>query len=132
MSKEKFRDWKVNHDFRFNNAESELIERLAQANWERFLRLRTPDEDEDEGIVDDDYPIFTVEDEILTSVVPHSIFHDSGLATSVATSHASYLSVVGENSQGWARVPPLPTKGRAFQCSYCRRNVHMKNRVEWK
>jgi hypothetical protein len=57
---------------------------------------------------DKEFPIFTVEDEMFTSDETYSIFHDSGLATSAATDHASYLSVLGNDSQGRPRVPPLP------------------------
>ncbi|KAB8240091.1 hypothetical protein BDV35DRAFT_374666 [Aspergillus flavus] len=107
---------------RFANAPTSLVERLAEANLQRSIRLRTQEEEKEE--VDD-----------------HTN-HDSGLGTSIPTmsqyaatvaSHTSFLSVAGEEALGRPRVPPLPQEGgRPFRCDYCHRTISMRNRIEWK
>ncbi|KAJ9300049.1 hypothetical protein DTO271G3_2166 [Paecilomyces variotii] len=120
---------------RFANAPVALVERLAEANWERLVRIRAQTESSSE----EDRPSNT---DALTVFKPYSLFHDSGLGTSVRastqyaatiSSHTSFLTAAGEEAQGRPRVPPLPQKGgQHFQCDYCRKNISVRNRIEWK
>ncbi|CAI7569089.1 unnamed protein product [Penicillium bialowiezense] len=109
-----------------------LVERLAQANWERSIRIRAQNKEESYTVDHDDVTLFN----------PYSIFDDSGLGTSVpaisqyaasATSHASFLSMPGIEAHGHLRVPSLPrSNGRPFQCKYCRKTISLRGRIEWK
>ncbi|OKP15161.1 hypothetical protein PENSUB_2203 [Penicillium subrubescens] len=118
---------------RFVNASIHLIERLAEANWERSIRIRAQQE-EGEGLL-------AVRD-AQTFFKPYSIFHDSGIGSSIPTvsqyaatvaSHTSFLSIAGEDAHGRPRVPPLSQEyTRPFECDYCGRTVSMRNRIEWK
>ncbi|KAJ5726601.1 uncharacterized protein N7483_007958 [Penicillium malachiteum] len=117
---------------RFSNAATSLVERLAEANLERSIRLRTKQDEEEVG----DH---TNEDAV-TLFKPFSLFHDSGIGTSIPTisqyaatvaSHTSFLSVAGEDAIGRPRVPSLPQQERSFQCEYCHRMIFMRNRIEW-
>ncbi|KAJ6032529.1 hypothetical protein N7540_003261 [Penicillium herquei] len=119
---------------RFSNAAAALVERLAEANLERSIRLRTKQEGEEvDGHTNED---------AVTLFKPFSLFHDSGLGTSIPTisqyaatvaSHTSFISVAGEDAIGRPRVPSLPQEGgRPFQCEYCRKTISMRNRIEWK
>lgn len=102
---------------------------------ERSIRLRTQADDEEE--VDDHS-----NRDAVTLFKPFSLFHDSGIGTSIPTishyaatvaSHTSFLSVTGEEACGRPRVPSLPQEcGRRFQCDYCHRTISVRNRIEWK
>jgi hypothetical protein len=118
---------------RFSNAPVHLVERLAEANWERSIRIRAQKE-EREGLL-------AVED-AQTFFKPCSLFHDSGIGSSIPTashysatvaSHTSFLSIAGKEAHGRPRVPPLLHEyRRPFKCDYCGRTVSMRDRVEWK
>ncbi|KAJ5769461.1 hypothetical protein N7520_004020 [Penicillium odoratum] len=120
---------------RFENAPTSLIERLAQANLERLIRLGIQEGEAEE--VDD----HTNQDAV-TLFKPFSLFHDSGLGTSIPpisqyaatmASHTSFLSVTGDEALGRPRVPSLRQEGgRPFQCNYCHKTIAMRNRIEWK
>lgn len=83
-----------------------------------------------------------VQDDAGTLFNPFSIFHDSGMGTSVPAnsygaptiaSHVSFLSIATEAASGRPRVPPLPElSGRRFRCNYCRKFISIRNRIEWK
>ncbi|KAJ5918365.1 hypothetical protein N7454_010740 [Penicillium verhagenii] len=114
---------------RFANAPTFLVERLAAVNWERFVRIRNRVEDEKAG-------------DTRITIEPHSVFHDSGVGTSVftrsqyaatAASHKSFLSIADEQGQGRPRVPQLPHEpGLPFKCEYCHKLIFMRNRISWK
>ncbi|KAJ5533469.1 hypothetical protein N7494_010021 [Penicillium frequentans] len=114
---------------RFTTAPTALVEKLAEANWERFLRIREQVEEEDGG-------------DTTTQFKPYSIFHDSGIGTSnpkgsqyaaTAASHKSFLSNSEEQSQYRPRVPNLlHDYGLPFKCDYCQNVITMRNRVDWK
>lgn len=118
---------------RFKNAPVDLIERLAEANWERSIRIRAQKEEE-KGLlaVADAQTVFK----------PVSDFHDSGIGGSIpavtqyaatAASHTSFVTVAENEACGRPRVPPLQQKdGLPFKCEYCGRTVSMRNRIEWK
>ncbi|KAL6237463.1 hypothetical protein BDW75DRAFT_238252 [Aspergillus navahoensis] len=120
---------------RFANAPTSLVERLAEANLERSIRLQTQ-EDEEEEVHDH------TNQQAVTLFKPFSLFQDSGLGSSIPTmsqyaatvaSHTSFLSVAREDALGRPRAPPLPREGgRPFRCGYCHRTVSMRNRIEWK
>ncbi len=118
---------------RFRNAPVDLIERLAEANWERCIRIRAQKEEEEGQLaVADAQTVFK----------PVSTFHDSGIGSSIpavsqyaatVASHTSFVTVVEDEARGRPRVPPLPQKdGFPFECEYCGRTVSMRNRIEWK
>ncbi|KAJ5758690.1 hypothetical protein N7520_005846 [Penicillium odoratum] len=122
---------------RFPKASISLVERLAEANLERSLRIRELMSQENQH--DGDHQ---VQDDAGTLFKPFSIFHDSGIGSSVpansygaptVASHTSFLSVATEVAFGRPRVPPLPQlPGKRFQCDYCRKFISMQNRIEWK
>ncbi|KAJ5564040.1 hypothetical protein N7513_000282 [Penicillium frequentans] len=114
---------------RFTTAPTALVEKLAKANWERFLRIREQVEEEDGG-------------DTTTQFKPYSIFHDSGIGTSnpkgsqyaaTAASHKSFLSISEEQSQYRPRVPNLVHDyGLPFKCDYCHKVIAMRKRIDWK
>lgn len=118
---------------RFLKAPIHLIERLAEANWERSIRIRGQKEEE-EGLLAarDAQSLFK----------PCSLVYDSGIGSSIPTasqyaatvaSHTSFLSIAGKEAHGRPRVPPLLQEyRRPFECDYCGRTVSMRNRIEWK
>lgn len=113
---------------RFELADSSLAERLGEANWQRYNKLR--------GQKDGD----TQTEE------PKSVFHplrDSALGTSILTptqnslssaSHSSFASSIAE--QGVRRVPKTPdavSTGAPFVCEICGNTVtNVRNRTQWK
>ncbi|KAJ5332788.1 uncharacterized protein N7506_006571 [Penicillium brevicompactum] len=109
-----------------------LVERLAQANWERSIRIRAQREEQS----------YVVDRDTVTLFKPCSIFNDSGIGTSAPTmsqyaasaaSHTSYLSTPGIEAHGRPRVPSLPqSDGRPFQCDYCRKVISLQTRIDWK
>ncbi|KAN0085427.1 hypothetical protein V8E54_001894, partial [Elaphomyces granulatus] len=127
---------------RFTNAPTPLVERLAEANWERSIRIREQEEEEEEEEEEPSEEDHPANHDALTLFKPYSLFYDSGLGTSIPTrsqyaataaSHTSFLSIAGEEAQGRPRVPPLPQEGGVnFQCDYCRKTISMRNRIEWK
>ncbi|KAF2489932.1 hypothetical protein BU16DRAFT_544278 [Lophium mytilinum] len=120
---------------RFPKAEPKLVNQLAEANWERFIRVRREklknleeeerSEDEKTGVTD--------------PTIVMSKFQDSGLgpselAQSIETkSMASFVSSRAEGSH--ARLPPLSQEaraGKAFTCDACSRLVVFKRTRLWK
>ncbi|KAJ5614817.1 hypothetical protein N7528_008471 [Penicillium herquei] len=124
---------------RFPKASVSLLERLAEANLERSLRIRELMSQENQHEEPDNHQ---VQNEAGTLFKPFSVFHDSGIGTSIPTnslaaptiaSHTSFLSTAAETASGRPRVPPLPQPpGKRFQCDYCRKFICMQNRIEWK
>ncbi|CAI7609755.1 unnamed protein product [Penicillium palitans] len=116
---------------RFGISLTPLVERLAEANWERSIRIRAREEEE-----------FLAVNDTVTLFKPYSLFNDSGLGTSVPTmsqyaattaSHTSFLSIAGKEAHGRPRVPSLPQEGGLpFQCAYCRKPISLRDRIEWK
>jgi hypothetical protein len=125
---------------KFRNAKTLLVERLGEANWQRFVRVRrhmAPDVDED---VTNDLVAGAC-----STFIPASKFHDSGLgrplqATSpfapTVASHSSFISSHAEKGSSYARVPPTPAEvgeGIPFECFICKQTLtKIKNRVDWK
>jgi Fungal Zn(2)-Cys(6) binuclear cluster domain len=127
------------HD-RYRSAPTYLVERLGEANWQRWVRIRKQMDGEGESEEGNE------EQEIAHSTFfPVSKFHDSGLGTSIPAqpdrafsiaSHTSFLSSHADSEDGKARVPPTPeqvAEGRPFECSICGQNLaNIKNRIDWK
>ncbi|ERF70930.1 hypothetical protein EPUS_06715 [Endocarpon pusillum Z07020] len=125
------------HD-KFRNAQTSLVERLGEANWQRFLRIRKhgrqqsllQDEAEhqdggrrEEKVNEEDAKLLSNCAQRQEYAEPKSIFrslsefHDSGLGSSKPArsqaaaslaSHSSFRSTLTENHQGRPRVPSMP------------------------
>ncbi|KAJ5661027.1 uncharacterized protein N7484_000399 [Penicillium longicatenatum] len=127
---------------RFTTAPVSLVERLAEANWERSVRIRKEGERKDEEGKRLSNAENRANEDDVTLFKPYSLFHDSAIGTSVftrsqyaatAASHQSFLSTAEENGQGRPRVPHLTQEyGLPFKCEYCQRVVNMRNRIDWK
>ena len=113
---------------KFKNATNDLVERLGEANGQRHQNVRNQ---------------FTLAESASEAIFrPVSVFHDSGLGTSVpneseyARSHTSFLSTDTNGALGDLRVPANPSEvqqGKPFECFICKKIVgHIKNRVDWK
>lgn len=117
---------------KFKQAHYKLVERLGEANWQRHKNVR----EKMENIKDSPEEKTNLARE---TGVASSVFHDSGIGTSVparteyAPSHTSFLS---SNTEGEVslRVPREPSEvgaGKPFQCFWCRRIIsNVKNRVD--
>jgi hypothetical protein len=142
------------HD-KFPLADTKLVERLGEANWQRHIFIRNRNGQEPNAIPQEAprYDFHTI-----------SIFDDSGIGTSLPTqpsapslsSHfykasganslptrphyapslSSYMSRSSDLDAGYFRMPPTPrevSQQRPFTCFICGRVVdHIKNRIEWK
>jgi len=130
---------------RFPKANARLVERLGEANWQRHTTLRniegpaTQDASSATGVVSE---VQAVPKSIF---VPVSLFHDSGLGSSLPTqssyaatvaSHSSFMSDLADNENGDLRVPPTPKevfKNVPFTCQICGHVLsRIKNRIDWK
>ena len=118
---------------RFQDADLKLVQRLGEANWQRHVRLRTK--------------LYGHEDERNEPSAPvaGSIFHDSGLGTTITgpsqyapslASHASFASSIGNQESPFSRVPPMPPEviaGQKFVCALCgTTQSRIRNRIDWK
>lgn len=131
------RPWVLQVHDKFKNASISLIQRLGEANWQRYLRIR---QSIAAGDSTNDIPISAQ-----SAFIPASKFHDSGLGTSVRpestlartdASHSSFASSLADQGGSCARVPPTPigvVDGTPFQCFICKRKLTtIRNRVQWK
>ena len=120
---------------KYRQAETQLVERLGEANWQRHVGVRNRMEAET--------PVPAEELVVAKSVFrPHSAFHDSGIGTSIPAqtqytpSHTSFQSSNTEGEHESLRVPATPAEvhdGIPFQCSICKSMVtNIKTRVDWK
>lgn len=126
---------------KFPRASPTLVERLGEANWQRYVRIRQQmhqceglDEDQDG---EDKPPGFR------STFVPTE-FHDSGLGSSLTrgphvtrsvASHTSILSSYSGRDKGRLRAPPTPAEvlqGLPFTCWICGNELTIRNRAEWK
>ncbi|KAL9617348.1 MAG: hypothetical protein Q9160_007878 [Pyrenula sp. 1 TL-2023] len=115
---------------KFEHIDNALAERLGEANWQRYHRLRAQ----------------TNEDHMANAQQPKSLFRpleDSALGTSIATptqiayslaSHSSFASSTADS--GSRRVPKIPGAallGEAFTCEVCGKSIsNVRNRTQWK
>ena len=122
---------------KFKKAPTRLVERLGEANWQRHILVRAR-MDQGSALSED-------KETILSAYKPRSMFHDSGLGTTISTksryaasmaSHTSFLSSVADQEGGSVRVPPTPPEISAckpFTCFICGHiQKKLKNRVDWK
>jgi hypothetical protein len=123
---------------RFAEADSRLVERLGEANWQRHTALRM-------GLEGQTETTLKVQETPKSVFIPVSMFHDSGLGSSVpamssyaatVASHSSFVSSLAEKDSGSLRVPSTPKKvseGVPFTCNICGHKLsRIKNRVDWK
>lgn len=113
----------------FPKASMAIVERIAAANWERFQRLK-------------EMPSLNEGIEPVITIAP-SIFHDSGLGTSLQTptapvvvksprSRLSMNTAPGPGLSGVLEVPPEIMAGKPYQCEWCGRSLKLKNpKQEW-
>ena len=116
---------------KFPLADSELVDRLGKANFERYIRLIR-------SATEEAQPSEVVEEGGARSIKTTSAFQDSGLGSSVpteATSALSMFSVEASKVGGrHARLPPMPeaaTRGLPFTCNACRRTISVSNTHDW-
>ena len=110
----------------------QLADRLGEANWQRHQNVRNQKE----------VVTVPIEEEAGSTFQPISVFHDSGIGTSVpaqahyAPSHTSFVSSDAAEDEGSLRVPALPAEaglGKSFQCFICRQKLsNIRNRIDWK
>jgi hypothetical protein len=127
---------------KYKNADHSLVERLGEANWQRYVRIQKQIQGTREGEGDDDGEIGLT---AKPTFVPLSKFHDSGLGSSKparssyaasAASHTSFASTQSDAPGGRLRVPPTPpevAQGLSFACYICGDVLtDVKNRIDWK
>ena len=125
---------------KFPQADNRLIERLGEANWERHVNIRKR-MDELVGRVER-VPTAGTNG---SKFQPQTLFHDSGIGTTVPAqsrsaqseaSHTSFVSSLADRQKGVARVPPTPAEiglGEPFRCYICgQMQFRIQNRVDWK
>ncbi|KAK5093843.1 18S rRNA maturation protein [Exophiala xenobiotica] len=114
---------------KYPSAPLALSERLGEANWQRFCRLRSS---YDEGAARDLEQARTV---FHDSGIGASLGKPTGRASSVA-SHSSFASSTAADSNHFNSVPPEPQEvalGETFTCSICQSTVFdVRNTIEWK
>jgi hypothetical protein len=133
------------HD-KFREAKSALVERLGEANWQRYMRIKammaaTANKEHPEGVA----PENVIPEVPKSTFRPVSLFHDSGLGISLPSksqystsnaSHTSFLTTETDTAKGRLRVPSTPmevSEGVAFTCSICTQKLsRIRNRVDWK
>ncbi len=127
------------HD-KYRGGAISLVQRLGEANWQRFVRVR---QYMASGVQDD--AVNDLRIGARSTFFPASKFDDSALGSSIPTnssfaptaaSHSSFLSSLADKYGSRARVPPTPTEvalGLPFQCLICKRTLtKIKGRVDWK
>jgi hypothetical protein len=131
---------------KYKLADRSLVERLGEANWQRYRRIQRQIQNTREAYDDDDDDDDREIDQTTKSTfVPLSRFHDSGLGSSKRTrssyaaslvSHTSFASTQSDVASGRLRVPPTPpevNEGLSFTCYICGDILtNIKNRIDWK
>jgi hypothetical protein len=146
------RDWTPHSVFsdrvsrRFPDADTSLVERLAKANLDRFLRAKLEREinrlaSEEARRAAEAAIVAEIGGEL--APVPAASeggtkYHDSGLGTSIATP-SSYAETVmsyrQDESSCSVSIPPLPEgarEGEPFECVACARMLTITNNSVWK
>jgi hypothetical protein len=131
---------------RFARADTRLVERLGEANWQRHTALRATSTQENEPAEISSTATVIGYQEIPKSVFkPVSLFHDSGMGTTIpanssyaatVASHSSFVSSLADKDSGSLRVPPTPkevSQGIPFACEICGHILsRIKNRIDWR
>jgi len=122
---------------RFPRASELLISRLGQANYERYLRCQQ-DRDRHASAIDETDTVEPQREPRKEEAdAAPSLFHDSGLGTSIPTL-SSYAETVMTYSAGEGRsvrIPQLPESAKAgmpFACIACGRWVRVLTNSAWK
>lgn len=127
---------------KYPKAPTSLVERLGEANWQRYVRIRRKmhqgESSDEEADGEERFRSFQ------STFVPTE-FHDSGLGSSVAfaphvtrsvASHTSFMSSHADHDKGRLRVPHTPGEvfdGVAFTCWICGNKLSsIRNRIDWK
>jgi hypothetical protein len=126
---------------KFRNAPTRLVQRLGEANSQRFIRIQNQMQ------VVQNEPVEAYEQQTVprSAFAPVSKYRDSDLGSSVATqshfapsiaSHSSFQSNLANVIKGKLRVPPLPKEvfeGLPFQCFICGKDqFNIKDSASWK
>ena len=135
---------------KFAEASVDLVERLGEANWQRFVAIRArmaqvsqiATKDQEESYATKLGDVKAVFAEVPQSIfTPHSLFHDSGLGSSVhltpsLASHTSFMSSIADSEVSALRAPPTPaevSQGKPFRCEICGHVLfNIRNRLDWK
>ena len=131
---------------KFIDANIKLVERLGEANWQRFVQIRDRiGETSDHNHTIDPVQEMHCKDVPQSLSTPRTLFHDSGIGTSVApgtryaasvASHTSFISSNAEGDYGSLRVPATPAEvfeGKPFRCFICNSILSsIRTRVDWK
>ncbi|KAL9121957.1 MAG: hypothetical protein Q9187_001482 [Circinaria calcarea] len=140
------------HD-KFSMADSKLVERLGESNWQRYVTVRARmnriasvnDVNGETREVEWTKPVVFGKNPPQSMFTPYSVFHDSGMGTSMAStsrytasvaSHTSFISSQAEEGKATLRVPPTPPEvalNEPFRCFICGHMLFkIQNRVDWK
>ena len=136
---------------KFPEAPRDLIQRLGEANWEQHKRIRERLETVDNRSLEE---VDTEDDCQQTITGEETLFHDSGLGTSVAApnipqnptfltakypkaaSIATFTSFLTNDTNYGGRMPPMPHDahtGRPFRCNICGQVIrNVLTRIDWK
>lgn len=137
---------------KYKNAPQNLIERLGEANWQRFCRLRIAEDDSLAVELGQATSIFRaplsgrVTDAFAKSIGHTRSFIDSAYGTAVGmdnahenqstTSHSSYASAATDDPHHFNSVPlepPAAATGKPFVCCICDSIIGgVRSRNEWK
>lgn len=126
---------------RFPKADTRLVQRMGEANWQRHIALRKVPTVEAQALLQEEPE---VEGLPKAWFVPVSMFHDSGLGSSKTASKyeatmalcSSLLSSNTVQEDEALRVPRTPKEvieGKPFKCDICGHMLHnIKDRINWK
>lgn len=130
------REWILRIADKYVDAPQSLVNRLGEANWQRFCKLRL---ERDTEIATEYGGAKSLFHDAST------YFHDSALGSSLASgaddkrsvaSHSSFASNAANDSHHFNRVPPDPPEiaaGLPFVCGACNVLVQdIRNRTDWK
>ena len=124
---------------KFRTADNGLLERLGEANWQRFVRIR--------ALISDSATAQESFEEPKTIFKPSTVhtFRDSALGASIpaqsevagsVASHTSFMSSVegeGRNHLAVPRTPQQISRNEPFTCPFCGTLLKtLRNRIDWK
>lgn len=128
---------------KFKNADTKLVSRLGEANFQRHVAIRQKIVQKD-AVAGGEPVVEEVAQAPKSTFIPTSIFHDSGFgsmpaASNLAPTIASHSSFKTDGSRGGKtsfRVPEAPIgayDGVPFPCSICGHVLkNIKDRYDWK
>lgn len=126
---------------RFPNAPGKLVDRMARANWERFLRTKAAREknmaaaeEQATGAAAAVAAGVQLENSLTE---PTSKFNDSGVGTSIhaGSGYAETMMSYQASGRESVRIPPLSEdakQGKPFDCVACGRQLTITNNSAWK